>query len=112
MFPVETVRAMGYWVCLWLPFLRSAKRAADHFPHLHAMRRRAESRDASMAITLEAGVSLGASPFFYSGTGRPGTGVPRSDDRKRCSGVRLTQAEAGADDGATKTQSDARQPLQ
>ena len=57
-----------------------------------------------MAITLEAGVSLGASPFFYSGT----------EDQKQeylvpmiageaLGAFGLTEAEAGSDAGATRT---------
>ena len=49
--------------------------------------------DASMAITLEAGVSLGAAPFLYSRHRGAEAGVPRADDRGR--GARRVRADRG-----------------
>ncbi len=65
--------------------------------------------DASMAITLEAGVSLGASPFFYMGTEEQKQEylVPMIAGEV-LGAFGLTEAEAGSDAGATKTRGDAR----
>src|SRR5262249_59934479 len=60
--------------------------------------------DASMAITLEAGVSLGAAPFFYSGTESQKHDylVPMIAGEV-LGAFGLTEAEAGSDAGATRT---------
>ena len=60
--------------------------------------------DSSMAITLEAGVSLGAAPFFYSGTETQKQEylVPMIAGEV-LGAFGLTEAEAGSDAGATKT---------
>ncbi len=60
--------------------------------------------DASMAITLEAGVSLGAAPFFYSGTEAQKQEylVPMIAGEV-LGAFGLTEAEAGSDAGATRT---------
>ena len=65
--------------------------------------------DASMAITLEAGVSLGAAPFFYSGTEAQKQEylVPMIAGEV-LGAFGLTEAEAGSDAGATRTRADAR----
>ena len=60
--------------------------------------------DASMAITLEAGVSLGAAPFLYSGTEAQKQEylVPMIAGEV-LGAFGLTEAEAGSDAGATRT---------
>ena len=103
-FPVETVLAMGKLGLFGLPFpAEYGGGAADYLTYCLAIEELARV-DASMAITLEAGVSLGAAPFFYSGT----------EDQKQeylvpmiagevLGAFGLTEAEAGSDAGATRT---------
>ena len=67
-FPVDTVLAMGKLGLFGLPFPEEyGGGGADYLTYCIAIEEIARV-DASMAITLEAGVSLGAAPFFYSGT--------------------------------------------
>jgi short/branched chain acyl-CoA dehydrogenase len=103
-FPVDTVRAMGKLGLFGLPFPEEyGGSGADFLTYCIAIEEIARV-DASMAITLEAGVSLGAAPFFYSGT----------EDQKQeylvpmiagevLGAFGLTEAEAGSDAGATRT---------
>ena len=65
-FPVDTVLAMGKLGLFGLPFPEEyGGGGADYLTYCLAIEELARV-DASMAITLEAGVSLGAAPFFYS----------------------------------------------
>jgi len=103
-FPVETVLAMGKLGLFGLPFPQEyGGGGADYLTYCLAIEELARV-DASMAITVEAGVSLGAAPFFYSGT----------EDQKQeylvpmlagevLGAFGLTEAEAGSDAGATRT---------
>ncbi len=57
--------------------------------------------DQSVAITLEAGVSLGAMPLFKFGTQeQKETWLPDLVAAKRLAGFGLTEPEAGSDAGA------------
>jgi short/branched chain acyl-CoA dehydrogenase len=103
-FPVETVRAMGELGLFGLPFPEEYGGAgADFLTYCIAIEEIARV-DASMAITLEAGVSLGASPFFYMGTEEQKQEylVPMIAGEV-LGAFGLTEAEAGSDAGATKT---------
>ena len=61
-FPVDTVRAMGKLGLFGLPFPEEyGGGAADYLTYCIAIEELARV-DSSMAITLEAGVSLGAAP--------------------------------------------------
>jgi short/branched chain acyl-CoA dehydrogenase len=103
-FPVETVLAMGKLGLFGLPFPEEYGGAgADYLTYCIAVEEIARV-DSSMAITLEAGVSLGAAPFFYAGT-------EAQKDRylvpmiagEALGAFGLTEAEAGSDAGATRT---------
>jgi short/branched chain acyl-CoA dehydrogenase len=103
-FPVETVRAMGELGLFGLPFPEEyGGGGADFVTYCIAIEEIARV-DASMAITLEAGVSLGASPFFYMGTEEQKQEylVPMIAGEV-LGAFGLTEAEAGSDAGATKT---------
>src|ERR1041385_517088 len=103
-FPVDTVLQMGQLGLFGLPFPEEyGGGGADYLTYCLAIEEIARA-DSSLAITLEAGVSLGASPFFYSGT----------EEQKQeylvpmCQGsvlgaFGLTEAEAGSDAGNTRT---------
>jgi short/branched chain acyl-CoA dehydrogenase len=103
-FPIETVRAMGELGLFGLPFPEEyGGGGADFVTYCIAIEEIARV-DASMAITLEAGVSLGASPFFYMGTEEQKQEylVPMIAGEV-LGAFGLTEAEAGSDAGATKT---------
>ena len=60
--------------------------------------------DSSMAITVEAGVSLGAMPIFRFGTeAQKQELLPQVIDGRGLAAFGLTEAEAGSDAGGTKT---------
>jgi len=103
-FPVDTVLAMGRLGLFGLPFPQEYGGAgADYLTYCLAIEELARV-DASMAITLEAGVSLGAAPFLYSGTEAQKQEylVPMITGQV-LGAFGLTEAEAGSDAGATRT---------
>jgi butyryl-CoA dehydrogenase len=103
-FPVETVLAMGKLGLFGLPFPEEyGGSGADMITYCIAIEELARV-DSSMAITLEAGVSLGAAPFFYSGTEEQKQEylVPMIAGEV-LGAFGLTEAEAGSDSGATRT---------
>jgi butyryl-CoA dehydrogenase len=103
-FPVDTVLAMGKLGLFGLPFPEEYGGAgADYLTYCIAVEELARV-DSSMAITLEAGVSLGAAPFHYAGT------EAQKDEYlvpmiagEVLGAFGLTEAEAGSDAGATRT---------
>ena len=103
-FPVETVLAMGRLGLFGLPFPQEyGGGGADYLTYCLAIEELARV-DASMAITLEAGVSLGAAPFHLSGTEAQKQEylVPMIAGEV-LGAFGLTEAEAGSDAGATRT---------
>ena len=103
-FPVDTVLAMGKLGLFGLPFpAEYGGGAADYLTYCLAIEELARV-DSSMAITLEAGVSLGAAPFHYSGTEAQKDAylVPMIAGEV-LGAFGLTEAEAGSDAGATRT---------
>jgi butyryl-CoA dehydrogenase len=103
-FPVETVKAMGALGLFGLPFPPEYGGAGADFTTLCVAIEELGRVDSSMAITLEAGVGLGANPIYTFGT---------EQQRQRwlpdlCSGQALgafglTEPDGGSDAGATKT---------
>ena len=103
-FPVDTVLAMGKLGLFGLQFPPEyGGGGADYVTYCIAIEELARV-DSSMAITLEAGVSLGAAPFHYSGTElqKQEYLVPMIEGEV-LGAFGLTEAEAGSDVGATKT---------
>jgi butyryl-CoA dehydrogenase len=103
-FPVDTVLAMGELGLFGLPFpAEYGGSDSDFLTYCLAIEEIARV-DSSMAITLEAGVSLGATPFFLSGTEAQKQEylVPMVAGRV-LGAFGLTEAEAGSDAGATRT---------
>ncbi|HEY6537430.1 MAG TPA: acyl-CoA dehydrogenase family protein [Candidatus Dormibacteraeota bacterium] len=103
-FPYPLVAQMADLGLFGLPFPASVGGAgADFVSYLLALEEVARA-DASLAITLEAAVSLGIAPIFYFGS-------PEQKERllpDLCAGRRLwafglTEPEAGSDAGGTKT---------
>jgi butyryl-CoA dehydrogenase len=103
-FPVDTVLAMGELGLFGLPFPEEYGGSGADFTTLCLAIEELARVDSSMAITLEAGVGLGANPVFRFGT---------EEQRQRwlpdlCAGralgaFGLTEPDGGSDAGATKT---------
>ena len=103
-FPVDVVLAMGELGLFGLPFPEQYGGAGADFTTLCLAIEELARVDSSMAITLEAGVGLGASPVFRFGT---------EEQRQRwlpdlCAGRKLgafglTEPGGGSDAGATTT---------
>jgi short-chain 2-methylacyl-CoA dehydrogenase len=106
-FPVDTVLAMGELGLFGLPFPEEYGGAGADFTTLCLAIEELARVDSSMAITLEAGVGLGANPVFRFGT---------EEQRQRwlpdlCAGralgaFGLTEPDGGSDAGATKTRAE------
>ena len=103
-FPVETVKAMGELGLFGLPFPEEYGGSGADFTTLCLVIEELARVDSSMAVTVEAGVGLGANPIYQFGT---------EDQRQRwlpdlCAGralgaFGLTEPDAGSDAGATQT---------
>jgi short/branched chain acyl-CoA dehydrogenase len=103
-FPVDTVLAMGDLGLFGLPFPEEYGGSGADFTTLCIAIEELGRVDSSMAITLEAGVGLGANPIFAYGT---------EEQRQRwlpdlCAGralgaFGLTEPDGGSDAGATRT---------
>jgi short/branched chain acyl-CoA dehydrogenase len=103
-FPVDTVLAMGDLGLFGLPFPEEYGGSSADFTTLCIAIEELGRVDSSMAITLEAGVGLGANPVFAFGT---------EEQRQRwlpdlCAGralgaFGLTEPDGGSDAGATRT---------
>ncbi|MEU6093396.1 acyl-CoA dehydrogenase family protein [Streptomyces sp. NPDC047079] len=103
-FPYEIVREMGRMGLFGLPFPEEYGGMGGDYLALGIALEELARVDSSVAITLEAGVSLGAMPVYRFGT----------EDQKRewlprlCSGellgaFGLTEPDGGSDAGATRT---------
>jgi len=103
-FPVDLVHAMGDLGLFGLPFPEDlGGGGSDYLTYCIAIEEIARV-DASMAITLEAGVSLGAAPFVYFGTPeQQKRWLPDLVSGRRLGAFGLTEPEAGSDAGATRT---------
>jgi butyryl-CoA dehydrogenase len=103
-FPVDAVEAMGKLGLFGLPFPVEYGGAGADFTTFCVAVEELGRVDSSMAITLSAGVGLGANPIFTFGT---------EEQRRRwlpplCAGEALaafglTEPDAGSDAGATRT---------
>ena len=106
-FPVDAVLAMGELGLFGLPFPEEYGGSGADFTTLCLAIEELARVDSSMAITLEAGVGLGANPVFRFGT---------EEQRQRwlpdlCAGralgaFGLTEPDGGSDAGATKTKAE------
>lgn len=106
-FPLETVQAMGALGLFGLPFPEEYGGSGSDFTTLCLSIEELARADSSVAITLSAGVGLGANPIFRFG---------REDQRQAwlpdlCSGralgaFGLTEPDAGSDASATATRAE------
>ncbi|WP_134322212.1 acyl-CoA dehydrogenase family protein [Cumulibacter soli] len=103
-FPYEVVRQMGELGLFGLPFdEKYGGMGGDYFTLCLALEELAKV-DQSVAITLEAGCSLGAMPVYLFGTEeQKQEWLPRLTSGQILGGFGLTEPEAGSDAGGTKT---------
>jgi butyryl-CoA dehydrogenase len=103
-FPVDTVQAMGELGLFGLPFPEEYGGSAADFSTLCIAIEELGRVDQSLAITLEAGVGLGANPIFQFGTEEQRQAwLPDLVAGRRLAGFGLTEPDAGSDAGGTRT---------
>ena len=103
-FPYEVVEQMGQMGLFGLPFPEEyGGMGGDYFALALALEELGKI-DQSVAITLEAGVGLGAMPIYRFGTDeQKQTWLPDLVAGNRLAGFGLTEPGAGSDAGATAT---------
>ena len=103
-FPTDIVRKMGELGLFGLPFPEEyGGSGGDYFTLCVALEELARV-DSSMAITLEAGVSLGAMPIYRFGTEeQKQQWLPRLCAGEALGAFGLTEPGGGSDAGATRT---------
>lgn len=103
-FPYEIIREMGRMGLFGLPFPEEyGGMGGDYFALCLALEELARV-DSSVAITLEAGVSLGAMPIFLYGTEeQKRTWLPGLCSGENLGAFGLTEPGGGSDAGATRT---------
>ena len=103
-FPYDLVAQMGRMGLFGLPFPEEyGGMGGDYFALCLALEELARV-DSSVAITLEAGVSLGAMPIFRFGTEeQKREWLPALCAGERLAGFGLTEPGGGSDAGATRT---------
>jgi alkylation response protein AidB-like acyl-CoA dehydrogenase len=103
-FPYEVVSQMADMGLFGLPFPEEyGGMGGDYFALALALEQLGRV-DQSVAITLEAGVSLGAMPVYRFGTeAQKQEWLPLLASGKALAGFGLTEPEAGSDAGGTKT---------
>jgi butyryl-CoA dehydrogenase len=103
-FPVDTVLAMGELGLFGLPFpVEYGGSGADFTTFCLAVEELGRV-DSSMAITLSAGVGLGANPIFAFGTDEQrARWLPPLCAGEALAAFGLTEPDAGSDAGATRT---------
>jgi short/branched chain acyl-CoA dehydrogenase len=106
-FPLEVVRKMGDLGLFGLPFPEEYGGSGSGLLTLAIAIEEVARVDASLAITLEAGVSLGASPIFHFGSeAQKGQWLPDLVAGRALGAFGLTEPEAGSDAGATRTRAE------
>ncbi|MET8150345.1 acyl-CoA dehydrogenase family protein [Actinoplanes sp. NPDC049668] len=103
-FPYDLIRQMGKMGLFGLPFAEEhGGMGGDYFTLCLALEELARV-DSSVAITLEAGVSLGAMPIYRFGTPeQKATWLPRLTSGEALAAFGLTEPGTGSDAGATTT---------
>jgi short/branched chain acyl-CoA dehydrogenase len=103
-FPVEAVRAMGKLGLFGLPFPDEYGGSGGDFTALCIAIEELARVDHSVAITLSAGVGLGATPIFLFGTEeQKQRWLPDLCAGEALAAFGLTEAGGGSDAGATQT---------
>ncbi|MEO6881552.1 MAG: acyl-CoA dehydrogenase family protein, partial [Mycobacteriaceae bacterium] len=103
-FPYEVVKQMGQMGLFGLPFPEEhGGMGGDYFTLCLALEELGKV-DQSVAITLEAGVSLGAMPVYRFGTdAQKAQWLPQLVTGEALGAFGLTEPQAGSDAGGTKT---------
>jgi len=103
-FPTEVVIAMGELGLFGLPFPEEFGGSGSDFLTLCVAIEEIARVDQSLAITLEAGVGLGANPIFQFGTDEQRQRwLPDLCAGRALGGFGLTEPDAGSDAGGTRT---------
>ncbi|MEU7109257.1 acyl-CoA dehydrogenase family protein [Streptomyces stramineus] len=103
-FPYEIVREMGRMGLFGLPFPEEYGGMGGDYLALGIALEELARVDSSVAITLEAGVSLGAMPVFRFGTEeQKREWLPRLCSGEMLGAFGLTEPECGSDAGGTRT---------
>ena len=103
-FPVDVVRQMGDLGLFGIPFPEEYGGGGGDLTMLCIAIEELARVDHSMAITLEAGVGLGANPIHRFGTeAQKQTWLPDLCAGRTLGGFGLTEPEAGSDAGGTRT---------
>ena len=103
-FPVEAVLAMGELGLFGLPFPADYGGSGADFTTFCVAVEELGRVDSSMAITLSAGVGLGANPIFMFGTEEQRSRwLPPLCAGEALAAFGLTEPDAGSDAGATRT---------
>src|SRR5215211_8060748 len=103
-FPTQIVRQMGELGLFGLPFPEEYGGAGGDYFHLCVALEELARVDSSVAITLEAGVSLGAMPIFRFGSEeQKREWLPAMAAGERLGAFGLTEPGGGSDAGATRT---------
>jgi butyryl-CoA dehydrogenase len=103
-FPVDTVQAMGELGLFGLPFPEEYGGSNADFATLCIAIEELGRVDQSLAITLEAGVGLGANPIMQFGTeAQRQQWLPDLIAGRKLAGFGLTEPDAGSDAGGTRT---------
>jgi len=106
-FPVDVVEAMGELGLFGLIFPEEYGGAGADFTTLCLAIEEIARVDQSLAITLEAGVGLGANPIFQFGTEeQKQRWLPDLIAGRALGGFGLTEPGAGSDAGSTRTKAD------
>ncbi|MEU9042847.1 MULTISPECIES: acyl-CoA dehydrogenase family protein [unclassified Kitasatospora] len=103
-FPYEIVREMGRMGLFGLPFSEEYGGMGGDYFALGLVLEELARVDSSVAITLEAAVSLGAMPIYRFGTeAQKREWLPRLTSGELLGAFGLTEPEGGSDAGATRT---------
>ncbi|AJE40794.1 MULTISPECIES: acyl-CoA dehydrogenase family protein [Streptomyces] len=103
-FPYEIVREMGRMGLFGLPFPEEYGGMGGDYLALSIALEELARVDSSVAITLEAGVSLGAMPIHLFGTEeQKREWLPRLSSGEILGAFGLTEPDGGSDAGATRT---------
>ncbi len=103
-FPADTVRAMGELGLFGIPFPEAYGGGGADLTTLCVALEELAKYDQSMAMTVEAGVGLGANPIFHFGTEEQRQQwLPDLCAGRTLGGFGLTEPDAGSDAGGTRT---------
>jgi len=103
-FPSDTVRAMGDLGLFGIPFPEEYGGGGADLTTMCVALEELAKFDQSMAMTVEAGVGLGANPIFHFGTEEQRQQwLPDLCAGRTLGGFGLTEPDAGSDAGGTRT---------